>query len=142
MYNQTANRSLVNFYFMSYRSESNIIKLYSDLNRYTKMLINLFPTECGIYLFGSVTCSSISYFYRECSVPGADVIHLIKLHENLSQEKCEFKKTFGFRDNSVWVTDGCSGTFYLCYEGGKAVLRPCQCFGQDNDGFRFKFYSA
>ena len=90
----------------------------------------MFPTECGSQLFGRVTCTSINYFYRECSVPGADVIHLIKLHESLSQQACVFKRTFGFRDNSVWVTDGCSGIFYLCYDGGKYVMESLVRFAQ------------
>lgn len=80
-----------------------------------------FLSECGSHLFGIVKCTSLSYFYRECDVPGAEAIHLIKLHQNMSRERCEFKSTFGFRDNVVWVTDGCSGVFYLCYDGGRHV---------------------
>jgi len=75
-----------------------------------------FP-ECGTLRFGSVTCTSPNYIYRECHVAQADVIYLIKLHQNLTSDACTFKTTFGYRGNSIWVTSGCSGIFYLCYSG-------------------------
>ncbi|XP_052806500.1 uncharacterized protein LOC128235738 [Mya arenaria] len=77
--------------------------------------------ECGALSFGSVTCSSLNYFYRECYVPGAEVIYLIKLHQNLTSENCAFKSTFGYRGKAVWVTNGCSGIFYLCYSYNGSV---------------------
>ena len=85
------------------------------------MLIYLFIylfSECGTSIFSSVTCTSASLFYTECPVPGATEVNKIKLSKNLSEEICEFEVTFGFRKNAVWITNGCSGEFYVCYNGG------------------------
>ena len=75
-------------------------------------------SECGTSIFSRVNCSSVNFYYSECPVPGADEVTKIKLSQNLTREVCEFEISFGFRMNAVWVTDGCSGEFYVCYDGG------------------------
>ncbi|KAL4228865.1 hypothetical protein ACF0H5_011905 [Mactra antiquata] len=73
--------------------------------------------ECGRQHFAVIRCTSVNFFYRECTVPGAEQVTAIKLHSAYSSYTCEFKESFGYRVNNVWVTNGCSGEFYLCYNG-------------------------
>ena len=65
-----------------------------------------------------MNCSSVNFYYNECPVPGADEVTKIKLSQNFSREACQFELSFGFRAKAVWVTEGCSGEFYVCHIGG------------------------
>ena len=105
--------SVFEYIFNLFDSYSYFNEPYSDF-----LFMFFFFPECGSFLFGRITCTSIN-FYRECIVPGADMITAIKVHKNLTENQCVFKDTFGYRSNAVWVASGCSGEFYLCFKGGK-----------------------
>ncbi|MBU2705640.1 DUF3011 domain-containing protein [Zooshikella marina] len=59
----------------------------------------------------TLQCSSNNYQYRECPVPFQ--IKGAWLNKRHSKSPCQQEKSWGTRNNILWVNNGCRGTFNL-----------------------------
>ncbi|CAG5136155.1 unnamed protein product, partial [Candidula unifasciata] len=78
-----------------------------------------------------ISCTNIriisadtNYFPR--LVPEALRITSIEKKEQISRTQCLEGYTFGIKGPGVWVSGGCSGVFYVCYEPGYTKTIKCE----------------
>ena len=79
----------------------------------------------------TVSCSSNGYHYAECPT-GVQSIRWIRLLHQDSSAACIEGSSFGYYDNTVWVDDGCRGTFQVG-GGGHGGYGRVELF--DRNGF-------
>lgn len=62
-----------------------------------------------------LTCSSVNNQYRQCYVKGN--IRRAVLKQELSLNRCKYRKTYGWSKSYVWVSYGCRAKFAVtvCY---------------------------
>lgn len=61
-----------------------------------------------------VHCASNGYRYNSCAINGyADTAYLVR---QTSRTNCVEGQNWGFDNNSIWVSDGCSGDFEVISE--------------------------
>lgn len=61
----------------------------------------------------TIKCESEGKDYNECRLPG--YVEGAHLDEQLSHADCDKGRTWGYRDNYVWVDRGCRGKFRVTY---------------------------
>ncbi len=76
-----------------------------------------------------ISCKSKSFKPNTCRVAGR--IHSLKLRKQKSESPCTFGVSYGYRGESVWVSDGCEGSFEVEYKPGGSVSNTTPLWGRD-----------
>src|SRR5678815_4379804 len=78
----------------------------------------------------TVRCESTDGRYRECAIDG---IGRVMVSRQLSDSKCIEGQSWGSRDGTVWVSNGCRAEFSLAERGfqNRAGGRLVTCESQD-----------
>lgn len=91
------------------------------------------PWSGGDRLF----CESRGFRYEFCPVPQR--VFDVQLIRQTSQSSCQLGRTWGWRDDGVWVNNGCSGEFRVRTQFSPAPpARPGTTFCASR-GFRYTF---
>jgi hypothetical protein len=77
-----------------------------------------------------MSCKSKSFTPTTCRVGGR--ILSLKLRKQKSTSPCTFGTTYGYRGESVWVSDGCEADFEVNFEPGDSSSAPPVFGGSGN----------
>ena len=87
--------------------------------------INVIAEETGVVT--TVSCTSAAGERQECA---ADTSAGVVLARTLANEACLLGKNWGYTDDTIWVTDGCSAEFIVA--GSDAIVAPAGSAADDS----------
>lgn len=87
-----------------------------------------------------ISCSSRNFQFEFCAASGR--VFSADLRQQLSRAPCELGRTWGWREDGIWVSGGCQGEFSV--QSSSAPIRPpgpnlTVC---ESQGFRYNFCST
>jgi len=87
-----------------------------------------------------MSCDSRNFQYEFCHVPAR--VYSAELIRQRSQSACVVGRTWGWRDDGLWVSNGCQGEFRV-----QTAYRPSPPYGPgvttcESQGFRYNFCST
>jgi hypothetical protein len=76
-----------------------------------------------------LSCKSKGFKPDTCRVEGA--IYSLKLRKQKSDSPCRLGESYGYRGESVWVSNGCEAEFEVEYEPGNSDSKPISWGSRD-----------
>ncbi|XP_052283242.1 lectin ADEL-like [Dreissena polymorpha] len=78
------------------------------------LLCGLIAGAYGCDVQATIDCSSNSFRYATCAVPGGLAVGIVTVIQKHSRSACTLGISFGYSAGSVWVNQGCRATFNVC----------------------------